>query len=47
MIVKGDGEPVINPTVDVEVLVLSNLTDYGFSLGDLNWMTSEQRIEQP
>jgi hypothetical protein len=47
MIIKGDGEPVINPTAEIEVLVLSNLTDYGYSLEEISWMTSEQRIEQP
>ncbi|MCG3219322.1 MAG: hypothetical protein KAR35_09975, partial [Candidatus Heimdallarchaeota archaeon] len=47
MIVRGDGEPVIYPTVETDVLILSNLTDYGHSLESLEWMTSEARIEQP
>lgn len=40
-------KPIVNPKVDIAVLLLSNLTDYGYSLEELRWITSERRIFMP
>ncbi len=42
---QSTGSPNTHPTVDIEVLLLSNLTNYGYSLDMLRWLTSEKRIE--
>ncbi len=43
----SEDKPIVNPKVDIEVLLLSNLTDKGYPLDSLQWLTSEKRILTP
>ncbi len=46
-IVLNNEKPRIHPTVDLPVLFLTNLSDYGYSIQKLEWLSSMDRIYTP